>query len=171
VNKISKKNIKNIKVIITDVDGVLNDGTRFYSKNNEVMKAFHVRDGMVISILNRNNIHSVILTKDKSEIVSHWGKSMNVSMIIMGAKKKELHLPKICKKFNVKKSEIAYIGDDVNDMPLLSLVGLKACPHDASEQVKKIVNYVSKTNSGHGVLREISDLVLKTKFGNNVIWY
>ena len=96
---------------------------------------------------------------------------MNVSLLLMGVQKKELVLPKICRKFNVLQNEIAYIGDDVNDVSLLNLVGLRACPKDASIQVKKIANYICKTNSGNGVLREITDLILKIKFGNKIIWY
>jgi 3-deoxy-D-manno-octulosonate 8-phosphate phosphatase (KDO 8-P phosphatase) len=169
--KIHKSDIKKIKVIVTDVDGVLNDGKRFYSKNSEPMKCFHVRDGMAINILKRNKIPTVILTKETSDIVSNWAKIMNVSLLLMGVQKKETVLPKICRKFNVSKSEIAYIGDDVNDVALLNLIGLSVCPKDASIQVKKIVNYICKTNSGNGVLREITELILNSKFGNKVVWY
>lgn len=168
---VSKLVLKKIKIIITDVDGVLNDGKRFYSKNSESVKTFHVRDGMAINILKRNNISTIILTKETSDIVHNWAKRMNVSLTIMGADKKELKLNQILKKFNVQKHEIAYIGDDVNDISLLNMVGFSACPNDASIQVKKIVNYICKKNGGSGVLREITDLVLTTKFGNKVNWY
>ena len=76
-----KQKCKKIKLLLTDVDGVLTDGGRYYSKEGEVLKKFHVRDGMGVNILLRNNIKTIILTKEKSMITKKWAKDMNISQV------------------------------------------------------------------------------------------
>ena len=120
---IQRKLIK-IKLVLTDVDGVLTDGGRYYSTTGEFMKKFHVRDGMGVNILLRNNIKTAILTKERSKIVKIWSKNMNIGHLYDNAIAKETFLEKICKDFGVTPNEIAYIGDDVNDIELLKLVGI-----------------------------------------------
>ena len=169
-NNIIKK-CKKIKLVITDVDGVLTDGGRYYSDKGEIIKKFHVRDGMGINILLRNNIKTVILSKENSPIVKKWAKDMNVSKLYLGIKHKEKKLSDVCKDFSLKKDEIAFIGDDVNDVELLSLVGFSATPKDGNIYVKKIVDYTCTLHGGQGTFREISDLILSIQFPNKTIWY
>ena len=169
-NNIIKK-CKKIKLVITDVDGVLTDGGRYYSDKGEIIKKFHVRDGMGINILLRNNIKTVILSKENSPIVKKWAKDMNVSKLYLGIKHKEKKLSDICKDFSLKKDEIVFIGDDVNDVELLSLVGFSATPKDGNIYAKKIVDYTCDLHGGQGVFREISDLILSIQFPNKTIWY
>jgi len=168
--KISNK-CKKIKIILTDVDGVLTDGGRYYSSTGEFMKKFHVRDGMGVNILLKNGIKTGIVTKEKSRIVSRWAKDMNISKIYRGVIKKEKILLKVCKDFNISAEEIAYIGDDVNDMELLKKIGFSATPSDGIEQLKKIVDYVCKSSGGKGAFREFADLVLHHQFPNKKKWY
>lgn len=165
-NKISK-----IKLILTDVDGVLTDGGRYYSINGENMKKFHTRDGMGVNLLLKNKIKTCILTKENSKIMRKWAKDMNVFHVYANAIHKEKFLPKICKKFSLNHCNIAYIGDDVNDVNMLKLVGFSACPHDGIQLVKKNVDYVCRQSGGNGAFREIADLVLQTQFPNKKNWY
>jgi 3-deoxy-D-manno-octulosonate 8-phosphate phosphatase (KDO 8-P phosphatase) len=167
----NSKKFKKIKLVLTDVDGVLTDGGRYYSDNGEILKKFDTRDGMGVNILLRNNIQTGIMTKENSKIVKKWAKDMNICFVKMGIKKKELELEKICDKYSLNKDEIAYIGDDVNDLLLLKKVGFSGCPFDGIEPVKKIVDYVCKNNGGHGTFREFSEVILKNNFGNKIIWY
>ena len=162
---------KKIKLVLTDVDGVLTDGGRYYSDKGEIMKKFHVRDGMGINILLRNGIKTAIITKENSKIVKNWAKEMNVSKTFSGIKNKEKELEKICKYYKILGSEIAFIGDDVNDIELMKQVGFSATPSDGILQAKKIVNYICESPGGHGALREIIDLILKEKFANETNWY
>ena len=157
---------KKIKIILTDVDGVLTDGGRYYSDRGEILKKFHVRDGMGVNLLLRNGIKTIIVTKENSKITKKWAKEMNINKVISSSLKKENELPKICKKFNVSKNEVAYIGDDVNDLALLEKVGFSAVPNDASNMIKKRVDYVCSKDGGKGAFREISDLVILSKFGS-----
>ena len=131
------KKCKKIKLLLTDVDGVLTDGGRYYSKDGEILKKFHVRDGMGVNILLRNNIKTIILTKEKSLITKKWAKDMNIFKVYSGLIQKEKILTKICKQHKINLDEIAYIGDDVNDVEVLKKVGFSAVPSDSAFQVKK----------------------------------
>ena len=102
-----------IKVVLTDVDGVLTDSGMYYSNKGDIMKKFHTRDGMGVTLLRKNNIPSIIVTKEKNEIIKQWSKKMKIDKLLMGVLKKEVVLEKICKNYGVKSSEICYIGDDV----------------------------------------------------------
>jgi YrbI family 3-deoxy-D-manno-octulosonate 8-phosphate phosphatase len=165
------KKCKKIKLVLTDVDGVLTDAGRYYSKDGEILKKFHVRDGMGINILLRNNIKTIILTKEKSMITKKWAKDMNVFEVYSGLIKKEQVLTKICKKYKVNLDEIAFIGDDVNDVEVLKKVGFAVVPHDSVFQVKKIADFVCKSSGGKGCFREMSDLILLSKFSTKTKWY
>ena len=162
---------KKIKIVLTDVDGVLTDGGRYYSEKGEVLRKFHVRDGMGINLLLRNDIKTIIVTKENSKIVKYWAKTMNVSKVYSGIKTKEDKLKTICKTYNVKPIEIAFIGDDVNDIELMKKVGFSATPFDGNPHAVKIAHYVCKTSGGNGVLREIVDMILKEKFPDKTKWY
>lgn len=160
-----------IKLILTDVDGVLTDGGMYYSKRCDIIKKFNVKDGMGVNILLRNGIKTVIITKEKSRIVEKWGKEMNVSKILMNVKKKELEMGKICKRFKVKSEEVAFIGDDVNDIELMKKVGFAVTPNDAVDIAKKSADFICKKDGGKGAFRELVDLILTKKSHGRIIWY
>ena len=153
---------KKIKIVLSDVDGVLTDGGMYYTNNGDVMKKFHVRDGMGISLLRKNGIHTIIITKESTKMVKEWSKKMKVKLLD-GVIHKEKILEKICQQYGVHSSEIAYIGDDVNDVNLLKLVGLAAVPKDGTQIAKKSCNYICQTESGNGVFREVAELILSSK--------
>lgn len=166
-----KKKLKKIKLVLTDVDGVLTDNGRYYTSSGEEFKKFNVKDGMGINLLLRNGIKTIIVTKEKSKIVKKWSNDMNISKTIMGAVNKEEKLQQICKEFKVINSEILYIGDDVNDLNLLKLVGLSAVPKDGHAKVLQISDYVCSKKGGEGCFREIADLILIEKIPKNKAWY
>ena len=164
MNKKSE-HIKRIKIVASDVDGVLTDGGMYYSSKGDVQKKFHARDGMGISILKRNKIPTVIITKEKNDIVKKWTTKMNVDRLFDGVKNKEILIPKLCNLYNLNKENIAYIGDDVNDLEIMKKIGFSVVPKDGNLEVKKIASHICKSNGGEGVLREICDLIISTKFG------
>jgi len=169
-SKISQK-CKKIKLVLTDVDGVLTDGGMYYSDKGELLKKFNTRDGMGVNLLLRNGVKTGILTKEKSKIVKKWALEMNVSSVYDGAVRKEHVLKKACKDSGIKKSEIAYIGDDVNDLELLKIVGFSATPKDGIEEAKQLVDYVCKFDGGKGAFREVADVILSIKFPHKKKWY
>ena len=158
--------LKKIKLVITDVDGVLTDGGMYYTKEGDVMKRFHARDGMGVTLLRNVNISTIIVTKEKTEMVKQWSKKMKIKELLDGVKNKELTLCSICKKNNVDLKEIAYIGDDVNDAEILKRVGLAITPKDGEDSIKKISHYICSYVGGHGAFRELADLILQVQNKN-----
>jgi YrbI family 3-deoxy-D-manno-octulosonate 8-phosphate phosphatase len=161
--KILKKKCNQIKLVITDVDGVLTDGGMYYSKNGEILKKFNTRDGMGVELLRNNKIPVVIITREKSQIVLSRAKKLMIKDAFIGIKNKESFLPKICKKYKIKENNIAYIGDDINDLNIMQQVGFSASPKDGVTIIKKKSNYVCKVRGGEGVLREIADMIISFK--------
>ena len=164
MKKLLLSKIKKIEVLLTDVDCVLTDCGMYYDKRGDSMKKFHTRDGMAVTLLRKKRIPTIIVTKEKTIIVRKWAKRMKVYKTYDGIVDKVSILSKICKTFNVKSEQVAYIGDDVNDLELLKSVGFSAVPNDAISEAKIIADYICKTNGGNGVLREIADLVISAKF-------
>jgi len=156
---------KKIKLVLSDIDGVLTDGGMYYSASGEQLKKFNTKDGMGVELLLKNKIKTVFITKEKSKISIKRAKKLN-SKIYTGIIQKENLLPNICLQFKVTKNEIAYIGDDINDLEIMKAVGVSAAPRDASEYVKKNANYVCKLQGGHGAFREIADFILSAKFSH-----
>jgi 3-deoxy-D-manno-octulosonate 8-phosphate phosphatase (KDO 8-P phosphatase) len=163
INATTKEKCKKIKIVLTDVDGVLTDGGRYYGIKGELLKKFHVRDGMGVNLLLKHSIYTCIITRENSPITKKWASDMNVKKVFTNATNKENLLSHICNKFKVSPKEIAYIGDDVNDELLLKSVGLSACPSDANASTKKIVDHVCLSSGGKGAFRELVNLILVTK--------
>ena len=162
---------KKVKILLTDVDCVLTDGGMYYTSEGDYMKKFHTRDGMGVSLLKKHDIPTIIITKESTKIVRKWAKNMQVKKIFDGVIKKELILNDIIKLFDVKKDQIAYIGDDVNDLELMKNVGFSASPNDGILLAKEIADYVCNCNGGEGVLREITDLILTIQYPKKKNWY
>jgi len=151
---------KKIKLFLTDVDGTLTDGCMYYSENGEELKKFNTRDGMGLSLLQDEGIKVGMITKEDSEISKRRGEKLGLDMIEIGIDDKIGLLEGICEKENVRKDEIAYIGDDVNDIKVLEEVGLSFAPSDAEEEVREVVDYVVERGGGEGCVREAVNLVL-----------
>ena len=133
------------------------------------MKKFNVRDGMGVELLLRNQINTIIITKENSEIVKQRGKKIKVLKTYLGVSKKENLLDEICKKRKISSSEIAYIGDDINDLEIMKRVGFSATPKDGMKEIKIISDYICNYNGGEGVFREVVDLILSFhKWKNNL---
>lgn len=160
----SIRKCRKIKIVLTDVDGVLTDGGIYYSKEGDVMKKFHTRDGMGVTLLRKNNIPTIIVTKEKNKIIKQWAYKMKIKKVYNGILQKESILGSVCKNFRVSVDEIAYIGDDINDLQLMKKVGFSVSPKDGIKQAKKIADYICKSKGGDGVVREVADLILSNKF-------
>jgi len=154
------KKCKKIKLILTDVDGVLTDGCMYYSSKGEELKKFHTRDGMAVELLLQKNIKTIIITKEKSKIVISRAKKIKVFKVYSGVKQKDKILNQICTKFKVTPDETTFIGDDVNDEKIMKLVGLSFAPSDATQTIKNIADIITNTEGGQGVLREVTDKIL-----------
>lgn len=161
VSKIKNK-LKKIKLVLTDVDGVLTDGGMYYSETGEFMKKFNTRDSMGMELLLNINIKTVFVTRENSKIVKKRIKKIRIADLYSGILDKSKLLPTILEKYGVKSNEIAYIGDDVNDIEIMKLVGFSVTPLDGNYEVKNISDYVCNVNGGNGAFRELADLIIKS---------
>lgn len=160
---ILRKKCLQIKLVITDVDGVLTDGGMYFSEKGEILKKFNTRDGMAVELLRNKKIPVILITREKSKIVLSRAKKLKINDTFIGIKEKESLIPKICKKYKINERNIAYVGDDINDLNILKQVGLSISPQDAISEIKKYSDYVCKSKGGEGVLREIADIIISVK--------
>ncbi len=150
----------NIKLLIMDVDGTLTDGKIYFGSQGEIMKAFNVKDGYAIAhILPTINVVPIIITGRSSEIVTKRAKELGITYVYQGVKNKIDKLNELCIEFGISAENIAYIGDDVNDLECIERCGLTACPADAVADVLREVDYVSKSTGGNGAVREFIDYI------------
>jgi len=151
---------KKIKLVITDVDGVLTDGGIYYSAKGEEFRKFNAIDGMAVELLRKQGIKTVFMTKENSQIAKQRGKKVKADAVFVNIISKEKLLSKICYKFRVNPEEVAYIGDDINDAKIMKLVGFSATPVNGLYQIKKIADYICKSRGGDGAFREFTDLII-----------
>jgi YrbI family 3-deoxy-D-manno-octulosonate 8-phosphate phosphatase len=150
-----------IKLFAIDVDGVLTDGGMYYSRDGEIMKKFNTRDGKGIELLHKNGIIPAIITQEDSEIVKIRAVKLKVKDVYCGVTDKLKTLNTIKINYDVSYDEIAYIGDDLNDLAALKKAGLSFAPSDAIDEVKNAVDYIVKQKGGEGAVREAIELILK----------
>lgn len=152
---------KKIKLVLTDNDGVLTDTGVFYSDQGEIMKRFSIRDGMGVERLrNLLNVETGIITGELSPSIKKRAEKLQIKELYLGAKNKESLFKEILSKNNLKGENIAFIGDDVNDIELMKLVGLTASPSDGMLDVRIVVDFVCEEKGGHGAFREFAELII-----------
>lgn len=157
------ESIKKINFVITDIDGVWTDGGLYYTIEGLAMKRFYVKDGMGVHLLRDKGIEVGIISGDSSDIINVRGQRLKIDYIYVGIQNKKEVLDEICRLRNITYENIAYIGDDVNDLDILACAGLSACPADAVDDVLSIANYVCRKKGGQGAFRELVDLILKNR--------
>lgn len=160
-----KLSTADIKLVITDVDGVLTDAGMYYTEQGDELKKFNTRDGMGFQLLREAGLKTGIITSENTEMVARRGKKLKVDHLHQGIKQSKLECAEeICRQEGIDLSNMAYIGDDVNDLSLLQAVGFAACPSDAVLEIKEISGIrILKTAGGHGVFREFCQAILSGK--------
>lgn len=156
-----KGSIENIKLLLLDVDGVLTDGRIIYDNNGVESKAFHVRDGHGLKMLQRSGIKVGIITGRESKVVAHRAQELGIEIVYQGAKNKMIPYEEILAKTGLNDSQVAYAGDDLVDLPILRRVGCAFTVADAVSDIKPYVNYITTLPGGCGAVREICDLLLR----------
>ena len=157
------KRIKNIKLLLMDCDGVLTDGRLYFTESGEVMKVFHVRDGQGLAMWHKAGFRSGIITGRSSAILIKRTTELGIHFIRQGSINKSACFEEILNETNIKADEVAYIGDDVQDLILLEKVGFSVAVADANKSILPYVQYITECNGGFGAVREITDMMLKTK--------
>lgn len=151
----------NVKMLVMDVDGTLTDGHIYIGSEGEMMKAFHVQDGYAIAhILPKKDIVPVIITGRSSSIVARRAAELKISRLYQGVADKLYVLKEVAAELGLSADEIAYIGDDMNDLDCIAYCGHTACPADAVPAVQQAVDYVCSRNGGRGAVREFIDQIV-----------
>lgn len=161
MNKTIAAKLKKIKLLAIDVDGVLTDAGAYYSENGIELKKFSVRDGMGMVLLRKAGFKVAIVTTEKTKIAEMRARRIQVDDLYQGVAKKVEAIEDLLKKYSLRWDEVAFIGDDINDVPVLQRVGFAAAPADATALNKKYAHYISTKNGGHGCVREICDMLLE----------
>lgn len=152
--------LKRIRLFATDVDGVLTDGGMYYSESGDEFKKFNTRDGMGIKLLQKAGLITALITQEETKLVARRGEKLAIPEVHQGAKDKLAVVQRLVKKHGLTLREVAYIGDDVNDLETLKTVGFSAAPADGLPPVLKAVHYVCRKKGGEGAVREVADLIL-----------
>jgi YrbI family 3-deoxy-D-manno-octulosonate 8-phosphate phosphatase len=155
--------INNIKLVATDIDGVWTDAKMHYTENGDYMKSFSTYDGMAVQLLKNKHIETVIITSENSKIVVERAKKLNIKNVVIGEKNKLDRIKKICHEKQISLNEVAYIGDDINDIDVLKVVGFSALTSNSPIQSQIKVDYITKRRGGDGAFREFVDLILEEK--------
>lgn len=154
---------RRIKALVMDVDATLTDGSLYIGEHGECIKKFHVRDGYAIhDMLPEMGIIPIIITGRKSQIVLCRCRELGIVHVIQGSTDKVSDLNRILEEENIALEETAYIGDDVNDLQCMQMVGVCGCPGDAVREIKQISDYVSDKMGGNGAVRDFVEWIGKS---------
>jgi 3-deoxy-D-manno-octulosonate 8-phosphate phosphatase (KDO 8-P phosphatase) len=157
---------RRVRLVLTDCDGVLTDGTVYVSELGEALKRFSLRDGMGVERLRAAGIETAIVTRERSPIVARRAEKLRLRLHFEGVLDKAAELPRILAAAGCGKDEVAYIGDDVNDLGILREVGrqgLTGSPFDALEPVPRAVHHVCRARGGEGAFREFAEWILRLR--------
>lgn len=154
---------KKVELLVLDVDGVLTDGGLYYGPDGEALKRFDVKDGHGIVLCRDTGLPAAILTARTSLAVEVRSKELRIPFVLQGQRDKKAGLEKLLELSGLSAERLAYMGDDVNDLPVLSRVGFAAAPADARQEVKDLAHYVCENRGGHGAVRELCELLLRAK--------
>lgn len=149
-----------IRLFATDVDGVLTDAGMYYSESGDEWKKFNTRDGMGIKLLQKAGLITAIVTQERTRLVARRAEKLAIPELHQGVMDKLSVIRDMASRHGISLRQVAYIGDDVNDMEALQAVGFSAAPADGLPQVLKIVDYVCEKNGGEGAVREIAEMIL-----------
>lgn len=155
--------IMSVKLVVFDVDGVLTDGRIIFSNSGEETKLFDVKDGHGIKLLMRSGVDVAIITARESEVVRRRAKDLGITHVFQGMKDKKMALEELVKTSGITPGEMAYMGDDIIDLPVLKRVAFSAAVADAVEEVRERVDFVSQRPGGRGAARELAELILKVQ--------
>ena len=153
---------RKIKLVLTDNDGVLTDTGVYYSEEGEMFKRFSIRDGMGVERLrNELGVETGIISGEVSGSLKKRAEKLNITNVYLGVKDKKTLFAEIIKSHKINADNVAYIGDDVNDIEIMKLVGLTATPADGMPEIREMADYVCQQRGGNGAFREFAELIIE----------
>lgn len=158
-----KTKLQKIRMILSDVDGCMTDGALIFDEQGNEIKAFHARDGLGISIWRRKGGLMGFVTRRCTPVVQKRAEELKIHELCQGVTNKLKMLDDICKKYELKPEQIAYVGDDLVDLAIMKAVGVSACPADSVPEILAAADYVCKTVGGRGAVREVIEQILKSR--------
>lgn len=156
-----KDKAQKIKLLAFDIDGVMTDGSITYDENGTEYKTFNAKDGHGLAKMARSGFITAIITGRNNGTVDKRAQDLHITEVYQGVKNKLPILQALMEHYGLDFSQVAYMGDDEPDIPILENVGIAACPADAVPRVKKVCNFKSKLPGGHGAVRELCDFVFE----------
>jgi 3-deoxy-D-manno-octulosonate 8-phosphate phosphatase (KDO 8-P phosphatase) len=157
---VARKLLNQIRLFATDVDGVLTDAGMYYSESGDEWKKFNTRDGMGIKLLQRAGLITAIVTQERTKLVARRAEKLAIPELHQGVMDKLLCVREMAARHGLTLSQVAYIGDDINDLETLKAVGFSATPADGVPQVAAVVDYICQKKGGEGAVREIIEMIL-----------
>jgi 3-deoxy-D-manno-octulosonate 8-phosphate phosphatase (KDO 8-P phosphatase) len=157
---VARKLLNQIRLFATDVDGVLTDAGMYYSESGDEWKKFNTRDGMRIKLLQRAGLITAIVTQERTKLVARRAEKLAIPELHQGVMDKLLCVREMAARHGLTLSQVAYIGDDINDLETLKAVGFSATPADGVPQVAAVVDYICQKKGGEGAVREIIEMIL-----------
>lgn len=155
--------IRDVRLLMLDVDGVLTDGRIIMNDQGFESKHFDVRDGHGLKVLMRYGIGVALVTGRRSSVVEHRAKDLGIQEVYQGIWNKVEILEEILRKMKLHPEQAAYVGDDIVDIPVMQRVGFAVAVRDAAADTKKIAHYVTKKKGGRGAVREVCEIILKAQ--------
>jgi YrbI family 3-deoxy-D-manno-octulosonate 8-phosphate phosphatase len=154
---------RKVRLLCVDVDGVLTDAGMYYSPDGEVLKKFNTRDGMGLARVREAGVAVAIISGEDSAIVHARAAKLNIDDVFCGASNKRVAIDELCTRYGLDLDEVAFIGDDLNDLPALECVGLACAVSDAAEPVQAIAHYVTQRRGGDGAVREVCEFLIAAR--------
>jgi YrbI family 3-deoxy-D-manno-octulosonate 8-phosphate phosphatase len=151
----------NIKLVITDIDGVWTDGGMYYDKQGNELKKFNTSDSAGVAFLRAIKLPVAIITGEDTEIVRHRAEKLKIDHLFIAKRNKLKTATALVKGMGISLKEVAFLGDDINDIPLLKEAGLSAVPANAKPYVRKHAGWVLKSRGGEGAFREFVERILR----------
>ena len=163
IRKESAHSLRQIRLFATDVDGVLTDAGMYYAESGDEWKKFNTHDGMGIKLLQRAGIITAIVTQERTKLVARRAEKLAIPELHQGVMDKLSLVREMAARHGLTLSQVAYIGDDINDLDTLKAVGFSATPADGMPQVAAVVDYICQKKGGEGAVREIIEMILEAQ--------
>ena len=154
---------RKVRLLCVDVDGVLTDAGMYYGPDGEVLKKFNTRDAMGLARVREAGVAVAIISGEDSAIVHARAAKLNIDDVFCGVANKRLAIDELCQRHGLALDEVAFIGDDLNDLPALECVGLACAVADAAEPVQAVAHYVTRQRGGNGAVRELCELLIAAR--------
>jgi len=157
------QNLKNITTFMFDIDGVLTDGKLFASDSGELLRSFNAKDGYAMQLAAKNGYRICIISAGKGPALNKRFENLGIADVFLAVENKASIYHNYIVQHHISPSQVLYMGDDIPDLEVMKLVGIAACPADASEEIKAISHYVSPKKGGDTAVRDVIEKVLKVQ--------